>query len=81
MKNIRGFELKKRDLEYWFTLYDKWVNQALRAERLGVVWTQQDKIFGNLYTSVNALDSQAEIVREEIIRLEKELQELRNNKQ
>ncbi len=75
MKDIRGYELKKRDLDYWFTLYDKWTNQALRASRQKKVWEQYDSLFGTTYTSVAMLDEQAEMVAKEIVRLRQKQKE------
>lgn len=50
-------------IKKWFDNYDKWINQALRAERMGIAWTQKDDILGITYKSVQELDSKAEEMR------------------
>lgn len=50
-------------IKEWFNNYDKWINQALRAERMGIAWTQEDKILGITYKSVQELDLKAEEMR------------------
>ena len=66
-KNLPLYMLKR-----WFDLYDYWIIQAQRAERLGLNWEQSDHIMGGTYKSVYDLDLQAEAVRLEIVALEKE---------
>ena len=44
----------------WFEQYDKWVHQAERAERLGLLWSQEDKILKKTYYSLTDLDLEAE---------------------
>lgn len=51
------------DIKKWFEQYDKWVNQAERAERLGLAWEQEDKILKVTYHSLNELDLKAEEMR------------------
>lgn len=48
------------DIKKWFEQYDKWVNQAKRAERLGLAWKQEDKLLGVTYSSITELDLKAE---------------------
>lgn len=50
-------------LDKWFENYDKWVHQAERAERLGIAWTQKDKLLGVTYYSIQELDLKAEELR------------------
>jgi hypothetical protein len=52
--------LTKQRILKWFENHDKWVNQAKRAERLGKVWTQEDKLLGVVYHSITELDLKAE---------------------
>jgi hypothetical protein len=47
-------------IKRWFEQYDKWVHQAERAERLGLLWSQEDKILGKTYYSLTDLDLEAE---------------------
>ena len=51
------------DIKKWFEQYDKWVNQAERAERLDLAWEQEDKILKVTYHSLNELDLKAEEMR------------------
>ena len=51
---------KQRILKWFFEEHDKWVNQAKRAERLGLAWEQEDKLLGVVYHSINDLDLKAE---------------------
>ena len=56
----------------WFEQYDKWVHQAERAERLGLLWSQEDKILKVTYHSLNELDLKAEEMR---VKYKEELQQ------
>ena len=47
-------------IDKWFENYDKWVNQVQRANRLGLVWSQEDKILGTTYYTLEQLDLKAE---------------------
>lgn len=47
-------------IDKWFENYDKWVHQAERAERLGLFWSQEDKILKKTYYSLTDLDLEAE---------------------
>lgn len=47
-------------IKRWFEQYDKWVHQAERAERLGLLWSQEDKILKKTYYSLTDLDLEAE---------------------
>ena len=60
------------DIKKWFEQYDKWVNQAERAERLGLAWEQEDKILKVTYHSLNELDLKAEEMR---VKYKEELQQ------
>lgn len=60
------------DIKKWFEQYDKWVNQAERAERLGFAWEQEDKILKVTYHSLNELDLKAEEMR---VKYKEELQQ------
>lgn len=60
------------DINKWFEQYDKWVNQAERAERLGLAWEQEDKILKVTYHSLNELDLKAEEMR---VKYKEELQQ------
>ena len=55
MNNITLYEIGK-----WFENYDKWVHQAERAERLGLLWSQEDRILKKTYYSLTDLDLEAE---------------------
>lgn len=55
--------LTKQRILKWFENYDKWVHQAERAERLGVAWSQEDKLLGVTYSSITELDLKAEEMR------------------
>lgn len=48
------------DINKWFQQYDKWVHQAERSQRLGTIWSQEDKILKKTYYSLEELDLQAE---------------------
>lgn len=65
----------------WFEQYDKWVHQAERAERLGLLWSQEDKILGKTYYSLTDLDLEAEnmktLYREELEKYKQELANMR----
>jgi hypothetical protein len=50
-------------IKRWFEQYDKWVHQAERAERLGLLWSQEDKILGKTYYSLTDLDLEAENIK------------------
>ena len=50
-------------IEKWFENYDKWVHQAERAQRLGFVWEQEDRLLGVTYHSIEELDLKAEEMR------------------
>ena len=56
----------------WFEQYDKWVHQAERSERLGLLWSQEDKILKVTYHSLNELDLKAEEMR---VKYKEELQQ------
>lgn len=56
-----------KQLTEWFNSYDKWVNQAQRANRLGIAWTQEDKILGITYHSLEELDLKAEELRQDYL--------------
>lgn len=47
-------------IKRWFEQYDKWIHQAERAERLGLLWSQEDKILKKTYYSLTDLDLEAE---------------------
>lgn len=47
-------------IDKWFEQYDKWVHQAERAERLGLLWSQEDRILKKTYYSLTDLDLEAE---------------------
>lgn len=47
-------------IDKWFEQYDKWVHQAERSERLGLLWSQEDKILKKTYYSLTDLDLEAE---------------------
>lgn len=47
-------------IKRWFEQYDKWVHQSERAERLGLLWSQEDKILKKTYYSLTDLDLEAE---------------------
>ena len=52
--------LTKQRILKWFEQYDKWVHQAERAERLGLLWSQEDKILGKTHYTLTDLDLEAE---------------------
>ena len=66
-----------RQLNRWFENYDKWVHQAERAERLGIEWSQEDKILNTTYHSLQELDLKAEELRREWKQQQKSTSELR----
>ena len=47
-------------IKRWFENYDKWIHQAERAKRLGLLWSQEDKILKKTYYSLTDLDLEAE---------------------
>ena len=52
--------MNSKTIEQWFENYDKWVHQYERAKRLGIAWSQEDKILKKSYTSLEELDLKAE---------------------
>lgn len=64
-------------IDKWFEQYDKWVHQAERAERLGLLWSQEDKILKKTYYSLTDLDLEAEnmktLYKEELAKYKQEL--------
>lgn len=65
----------------WFEQYDKWVHQAERAERLGLLWSQEDKILKKTYYSLTDLDLEAEnmktLYKEELEKYKQEFEDRR----
>ena len=47
----------------WFKEHDKWVNEVQRANRLGLAWSQYDKLLKVTYHSLEELDLKAEEMR------------------
>ena len=56
-----------KQLVDWFNSYDKWVNQVQRANRLGLEWSQEDKLLGVTYHSLEELDLKAEEMRKDYL--------------
>ena len=63
-----------REINNWFNNYDKWVHQAERAERLGIAWTQEDKLLKVTYHSLLELDRKAEEMKVKLIEIKEEQQ-------
>lgn len=50
------------DYQRWFNKADRWQLQALRADKLGTAWLQQDNMLDKSYRSYEDLAAQIEIV-------------------
>lgn len=67
------------EINKWFENYDKWVHQAERAERLGITWSQEDKLLKVTYYSLAELDLKTEemkaVYKAELANIEQRRQE------
>jgi hypothetical protein len=82
--NIKEVIMNLHLIDKWFENYDKWVNQAQRANRLGIYWEQEDKILNTTYYSLTDLDLKAEEMKvkykEEEEKLKQKMIEWRKSK-
>ena len=60
------------EINKWFENYDKWVHQAERAERLGIAWSQEDKLLKVTYHSLEELDLKAEEMKAKVAEIKEE---------
>ena len=60
------------EIEKWFENCYKWVLEAERAKRLGKAWSQEDKLLGVTYHSLEELDLKAEEMKAKIAEIKEE---------